>query len=427
MTNETSVLISPTVTGRRGLQLSLLTIAAAAAMYARTAISPLQETMRTAFALSDNDMALLQGPALALPLIIAAIPLGLLIDRQSRARLLVLFTLMSFVGSLFTALAPNFSLLFAARCLVGLASTATGTAAFSLLGDLYEPAQRGRATLAVAIGQFAGSATAFALCGELLAMLGPAPNGWQWVMLLSSAPLGLIVLSMFAMREPSRTGTTIQSPSVREAFSEFWSYRAVILPLLTGLVTVEIGFQSALVWTAPALVRHFGMGSGQLGAIMATGLMVSGVLGPVVGGVLADILQRSGGPRLTMGVLSAIALLTAPAALFSLTPGIAYASVLLVTFMTTISALLVMGTALFTIVLPNELRGLGMSVFASATLVTGVGLGPVGVSLLSSVMGGSAMIGEALAAVGAAAGILAASLFIFGRSHFPRGRRSSRQ
>ena len=129
---------------RHGLQLLLLMLAAAAALYARTALSPLQEAMRTAFALSDNQMAMLQGPALALPLVLLAMPLGLLIDRHSRVRLLVIFSALSLLGSLCTALAPNFALLFAARCLIGLTVTATSTAAFSLVADLCAPARRGR-------------------------------------------------------------------------------------------------------------------------------------------------------------------------------------------------------------------------------------------------------------------------------------------
>src|SRR5262245_38698972 len=79
----------------RILQLSLLTLAALAGSYARITLGPLQETMRLALGLSDNHMAVLQGPALALPMVIAAIPLGLLIDRYSRVRLLFVLTALS--------------------------------------------------------------------------------------------------------------------------------------------------------------------------------------------------------------------------------------------------------------------------------------------------------------------------------------------
>src|SRR6267154_1989062 len=88
----------------RLVQLLLLTMAATAAIYARTALGPLQEAIRAAFTLSDNQIALLQGPALALPLVIAAIPLGLVIDRYSRVRVVFVLTVLNLVGSLATAL-----------------------------------------------------------------------------------------------------------------------------------------------------------------------------------------------------------------------------------------------------------------------------------------------------------------------------------
>jgi len=403
----------------RLIQLMLLTLVAAASMYARTAVSPLQEAMRVALGLGDNQMALLQGPALALPMIVAAIPLGLLIDRVSRVRLLLIFTALSLLGTWLTAWASTFELLFAARALVGLSATATGTTAFSLLADLYAPQQRGRATLVVAIGQFAGSSLAFALGGAFLGAAIARAQSWQAAMLWLSAPLVIVTLSILAMREPVRSERTLLNPSARAAFTQLWTYRAVIAPLLLGLVTMEVALQSALVWTAPALTRGLALSAGRVGQLMGMGLIVSGVVGPLAGGSLADLSQRTGGPRRSMGVLGALALLSAPAALFSVIPDMAAASILVVIFFALITALLVMGTALFTIVVPNELRGLCLSIFASATLIFGVGLGPLGVSLLSGALGGSARLGLALSSVGCMTSVLAAGIFIFGRREFP--------
>jgi len=180
---------------------------------------------------------------------------------------------------------------------------------------------------------------------------------------------------------------------------------------------LEVAFQSAMVWTAPALARNYMLGPQRVGAIMATGLMVSGILGPVVGGILADLSQRAGGPRCTMGLLTTLTLLALPTCWFTAVPSIRVASVLLFTFMATACALLVMGTALLTIVVPNELRGLCMASFTSATLIFGVGLGPMGVSWLSGALGGNALIGRALLLVAVVTGALAAAMFAHGRAH----------
>jgi MFS family permease len=404
----------------RGLQFSLLIVAATAGVYARTAISPLQETMHLALHLSDNDMALLQGPALALPVVVAALPLGLAIDRYSRVRLLQLFAGIDILGSLLTAVASHFVVLFLARCLIGLAATATSTTAYSLLADLFVPAQRGRASMMVAIGQFAGMSAAFALGGMLLAEYGSAPEAWRRSMLWLTVSLIPIIALMLAMREPARSGCAIDSPSARDTGMELWRYRAVITPLLVGVVMAEIAVMAVLIWASPTLSRHFSLAPDRIGVIMATGLLISGILGPVLGGVLADLCQRTGGPRRTLAVLGGLSILSAPAGLFSIMPTVGSASVLLVILLTVIGAILVTGTALFTIVIPNELRGLCMALLAATSVLFGVAFAPLAVSSLSTAIGGAPMIGQALAWVSVTASAIAAVAFLSGIRFLPR-------
>jgi predicted MFS family arabinose efflux permease len=411
---------APPVPAGRDLQLLLLTMAATAALYARTAVSPLQETMRLALSLSDNQMALLQGPALALPIVVAAIPLGLVIDRYSRVGLIIIMALFDMVGSVFTALASNFVILLLARCLIGLAATAITPVAFSLIADLCAPDQRGRAGMLVLIGQFGGMAAAFALGGMLVVMSGSGPNSWRLAMLWLTAPLVAIIFLILAMREPPRTGAVIANPSSREAFAELWRYRAVLVPLQAGLIMAEIGTGTILVWAAPALSRSFSLSPNRVGVIMSVIVLVGGVLGSIAGGILADLCQRGGGPRRTITILSWLALLSAlPAGLFAVGPGVGSASVLLAMFMTIVGAIIVAVTALFTIVVPNELHGLCLSVVVGANIFFGTALAPVTVSLLSGAIGGPTMIGKALALVCVTASLLGAAMFALGRRYFP--------
>jgi MFS family permease len=390
-----------------------------AVAYARTALSPLQESMRVDLALGDTHMALLQGPALALPVALAAIPLGLLIDRHSRVRLLLIFAVIDLAGSLLTALASSFALLFAARCLVGLTVAATSTTAFSLLADLYPPAQRGRAAMVIGVGQYAGFATAFALGGTLLGVAGTTA-AWRWAMLYLSLPLALVVCSILAMREPPRSGVVLRNPSTRTAFAELWRYRAQVAPLLAGIVMTEIMILTVLPWAAPALSRHFALSPQRIGAIMALVLVVGGVLGPVAGGFLADLSQRGAGPHRTMLTLSGLAFLCIPAGLFAVAPGIITASILLLIFMTLGNAILTAGTALFTIVVPNEIRGLCLALSGAAAVLLGLGLAPVAVSALSAALGGPDMIGKALGSICVTASVLLAATYLLGTRYVPR-------
>jgi predicted MFS family arabinose efflux permease len=404
----------------RGFQLLLLAFAMAGAGYTRTAISPLQEAMRLALALSDNQMALLQGPVIGVPVALAAIPLGLLIDRTCRVRLLEVLLVLSVLGSLFTAFASSFSLLLLARGLAGVTGLGIVPVVFSILADLYPPAQRGRAVTVALVGQVAGNSAAFALGGALLAMSGSEPEGWRWSMLWLNAVLVPILLLSLLLREPNRTGLVIANPTARQIWGELRHYRIVIVVIATAIVLVEIAIGAMLIWGAPMLSRNYGLPPETVGGTMAMGMLLSGVLGPIVGGMLADLCQRTGGPRRTVSVLGGIALVSAPAGLFAFLPGVTGASILLVSVMTIMLVVVVMGMALFTIVIPNELRGLCMSALVAACILSGLAVAPLAVSLLSSAMGGLIMIGKALSIVCVAASLLAAMTFAMGRAYVPR-------
>ena len=407
---------SAIVTGR-GVQLFLLTVVVAAAGTAWAAVGPVQETMRVALGLSDNQMAVLQGPALALPLALAGIVLGRAIDKTSRVRLLITFAIINIAGSLLTARAPSFTALFVGRCLVGLMMNAISIATLSLLADLYPPALRGRANMMVVIGQIGGSSAAFAFGGALVTSHS-GPDGWRWAMFWLTVPLGLAVCMMMLIREPPRTGVVVEDASAPAAFAELWRYRKLLAPLWAGLVMVEMSFQAVRVWAPPTLSRSFALSPDRVGAIISVVGLVSGILGSVAGGSLADACQRTGGPRRTVSVLIGLALLSAPAALFALVPRVGVASAVLLAFMMIINAMMVITTTLLTVVAPNEVRGICIATSAAANALFGLALAPLAVSVLSGAIGGVPMIGRALAMVAVVACLAAAAIFVWGRRGF---------
>ncbi len=60
----------PAAKSPRLLQVVVLASCAWAGMYSRAVLGPLQETVKSSLALSDNQMAVLQGTAMALPMVI---------------------------------------------------------------------------------------------------------------------------------------------------------------------------------------------------------------------------------------------------------------------------------------------------------------------------------------------------------------------
>ena len=382
----------------------------AVAGYVRTAVSPLQEAMRLSLSLTDNQMALLQGPAIGIPVALMALPLGLLIDRARRVSLLMALVVVSGIATVLTAFASSFPSMIVLRAVAGTTALAIVPVVFSLLADYSAVASRGRATTIVFVGQVAGNSAAFALGGVLLAA-APDVEGWRSALLWLAVPLLPVALLLLTLREPPRSDARAQKPSLRLSLAQLRHCQGLVLPLAFGIVLVETALGAMLIWSAPLLARRFLLMPDDIGLIMAASMLVSGLAGPLLGGMLADHCQRRGGPRRTVRALMVLSALGIPLALFAVAPGLTGVILLLVMAMTLIIAVAAMGMALMTIVVPNELRGLCMSVLTALILLFALAVSPVAVSLLSGLLGGAAAIGRAMSIVCVLAAMAAAALF----------------
>ena len=92
---------------RRLLQLLLLAVCACAGNYARFALGPLQEALALSLSLTDTQMAWLQGTAMALPMAICAVPVGMAIDRYGRVLTLRVFVALTCVSIACASLAHS--------------------------------------------------------------------------------------------------------------------------------------------------------------------------------------------------------------------------------------------------------------------------------------------------------------------------------
>lgn len=405
----------------RFVQLLLVALAVWAGSYSRYAIGPLQEAMRSALALTDSHMAILLGPASATAIMVGTVPLGLAIDRYSRARLMVAFVVLGLLGSIVTALTSNFLVLFAARALVTLAEIASLVAAYSLVSDLYAPAQRGRATMLVAAGVGLGTPAAFAIGGLLLGMHGADAESWRWALVwMTWPPLVIVLLLTLKVREPPRTDIVVNNPPAKQAFAELWRYRNVVVPLLAARCMVWVADGATVIWAAPFLSRRFDLPPERVGVIMATLLLAASLTATVVGGVLADMCQRAGGPHRTMQVMAVVVLISLPASLFGLAPNVLSASVLLVVFITLGFMTNMVGSTVATIVIPNEVRGTCLSLTMVVGAFFGMGLAPLLVSSLTTTLGGAQMLGSSLAVVCVASSAVGVIIFTFSSRSFPR-------
>jgi MFS family permease len=426
----TTVAATPGAQSRRfsatlpALLLLAITVASGAAM--QGAFSTVQEAAKADLHLTDTQLGLVQGLATSIPLALLSVPLGLLVDRVHRIRILIIMAIGWVIGSALTAYTHSFALLFVARMLAGLGASTAVTVAISLAADMCAPAQRGRSMLILTLGKWLGTAAAFALGGWLFGQFSASPLAglapWRGVHLALALGAGAAILPLLLLREPPRAERSSVDPlPIRAAFARLWRMRGFLAPLFGGQVGVVMADAAAAIWAAPVLSREFGLTPDQFAGWMGLVIFGSGVTGSILGGIAADWGAR-GGKRggILIGAVIASAL-AIPATLFPVAPSPVLFGVALSVLLTggTITGLIT-ATAI-TVTVPNDMRGLCIGLFLAVSGLVAFGVSPTLVTAVSTSLGGEAHLGTALAAVGLLVSILACWSFIVAQRRTPIG------
>jgi MFS family permease len=364
------------------------------------------------------------------PLVLFSIPIGILVDRVNRMRLMIALALVWTLGTAITGIAESVPMLFLGRMLAGIGTTGALTAALSLCADLCAPAERGRALLIVTLGKSLGQAAAFTLAGWLFGLfVHQAAPGWfggiaPWRaahLALALASLAMI-LPLFFLKEPPRHEVEAgPGAPFRTIVGELWARRAFLLPLFAGQVTVVMADAAAAIWAAPVLTRNFGQQPEQFAGWMGAIMLATGIAGAIVGGIAADLGQKSGrrGGLLLGAVVAAV--LAIPAALFPVAPSITLFAVALGTLILCGTVTGLITSVALTVFIPNELRGLCIGGFIALAGLIGFGIAPSLVTWVSSLLGGEQHLASALAGVAVAVSVISLAAFALAMRHAPAG------
>ena len=408
--------------------LLLLALVMAIGFTAMQSFGVVQEGAKAELGLSDKVLGMIQGLGAAVPLVLFSIPVGVLVDRYNRVRLMVALAILWTLGTLLTALAPGVPLLIAGRMMTGIGTTGALTCALSLCADLCAPEQRGRALLIVNLGKSLGLAAAFALSGWLFGLFaghaGPAflatMAPWRATHVALAVFSAILLTPLFLMREPQRHEVESSSSAPFGVVArELWSRRAFLGPLFAGQVAVVMADAAAGVWVAPVLSRYYGLQPQQFGSWVGAILFVSGLVGAALGGVSTDLGQRSkvrGGLLIGATIAAGIGV---PAALFPIMPSVpTFAIAFFVLMVSGAVTGLVVSVAL-TVLIPNELRGLCIGAFIALAGLIGFGLAPWLVSVVSSVLGSEQHLAMALTIVGVTVSALSFASFALAMRRAP--------
>ena len=416
---ESAVEREPALSGSI-VPLLMLGLLVASGFMAMQSFGIMAESAKAELGLSDQALALIQGLGAAVPLVLFSIPIGILVDRTHRIRLLIALALCWTAGTFLTALAPNAWVLFVARMMTAIGTTGALTATLSLTADLCRPEQRGRAMLISTVGKNLGIGAGFAVAGWLLGLFAMAGgprwfgdvSAWrsaQWTLGLASIAL---MLPLLLLREPARreVESSVTAP-FKVVMNEVWQRRAFLIPLFVGQTAVVMADAAAGIWASPVLERHYGLRPADFGGWLGGLVLLGGFVGAIGGGLLADWGQKSGRRGgLLIGAIGCAAI-GIPASLFPLMPSVPgfAAAIFVLLLMGTITGLIT--SVALTVLLPNELRGLTIGAFIAVAGLIGFGIAPSLVTLVSAFLGGEGKLREALAMVGVLVSIVSVIAF----------------
>jgi predicted MFS family arabinose efflux permease len=325
---------------------------------------------------------LVTGLAYGLANGLAGLPIGWLIDRANRAKVLAACVSVWSAMTALCGLATSFPLLLAARVGVGLSESGGTPTSLSIVSDLYPPDRRASKIGIVSAGYSLGTIVS-ALAGGFIA----ATYGWRAAFLIYGAPGLILGILMFAtLREPPRTRAPNEAPipfaEVLQSAGRLIRQPGLRMIFLATALTsmVSTGVYS---WWASFMIRVHHLDLPTVGLVNTLGPGVCGVLGMIGTGLAADWARRrsAGGPLHVVAATSAITFVASAVALW--TPSTAMMIAALMVAGATMGAYIGPGNAVVSEISPPHLRGLAFAMPVVITNLVGAALGPLVVGMLS--------------------------------------------
>jgi predicted MFS family arabinose efflux permease len=359
--------------------LSILIAAVLLAYVDRQIIALLVDSIRRDLALSDTQIGLLQGPAFAFFYAGAAIPLGWLVDRGNRRRLLIGAVLLWSVATAASGLSTRFSTLLLCRVGVALGEASLIPAVFSLLGDYFPPSRRATVFSVYMALILVGSSAAIAIGGMAVHFLeysnltlGWLDAPWRLAFVGVAAPGPFVALILLTLREPKRREQPSATPAVRGPRG------GTRVLLIMGLAGSSATFQTLMAWLPSVLVRLHGWSAGSAGTALG---LVSGAAA-IFAAVTAAVIGRRHARRaaLTAVLVCVLAAIPFAGALASLDIAIVFVATGLLT--TSVLTAYALAPAILQAFSSGRIWGRVAALFKLAESV-GIAVGATAVGVLS--------------------------------------------
>ena len=388
---------------------ALLTLAYILSYVDRSILGLLITPIKADLHVSDEQVGYLIGIAFGLFYATIGLPLGWLADRARRTRIVAGGVAVWSLATIASGLARGFGQLFVARMAVGVGEATLSPCAMSLIGDSFPPEKRGLPvgiySTALALGAGISSLIGAAVLGlgagsaDIAVPLIGAVRPWQFALIVVGVP-GLVLAPLFLLLpEPVRRSASTAPSGFGDAWGELRTHLGALggVMLLAGVMTTIAYSQQ---FNAPAFARTFGWEAKDFAKVSGT---ISLIVGPltVIGVGWAIDRWRARGTRdaafrvLAFGFVPLLPLSALP--LFMPSPTGAFVVLALSTAcigtVTTAAIIALLDVA------PSAVRGQIVALYYMAISVSGLGLGPPTVGILSTRVFGEAHLRYAVATI----------------------------
>lgn len=361
----------------------------------RQVLNLLVEPIRTDLGISDTEISFLQGFAFAITYVLASIPIGRMVDRFNRVRIMIGGVLFWSATTIACGLSRNYWQLLLARTGVGAGEAALSPAAWSVLADYFHPDRLSRPISVYLMGPYIGAGIAMIAGAEVLdftrtagtidvPLLG-ALAPWQFTFIAVGLP-GILVAALIAtIREPQRTGQQDVErvvPAWREVWAHMRAQHRIYIALHLGVPFIVVMLYGLQSWTPTILVRVYDWDLADAGRTYGLIALFSGSAGVLTGPSVARLLTRLGrddAPLLVAMLGAASAAVCLGAIPFQTSATGALVCIAGAGFSVTLPLALI--TATMQQVTPNAMRGVVNGAYVVTTNVIGLALGPTLVAL----------------------------------------------
>ena len=340
--------------------------------------------------LSDTQISLLQGFAFVITYVLLSVPIGRLVDKFNRIKIMISGVVIWSITTFTCGLSRNFYELLFARMGVGAGEAALSPAAWSVLADYFRPERLSFPISIYLMGPYLGAGLAMILGAYVLdltsgreaiyiPLIGSlAP--WQITFIIVSLPGIIITGLLLTVKEPKRKNIKSNSEKIPN-WSEVISFMLLNKRIYTSLhiatpflVIMLYGLQA---WSPTILVRVYDWELSDAGRVYGLIALFFGSTGVISGPFLSKVLKNLSISSSSLKVcVLGVSLAGISISLLPFQNDSFYALICIAIASFCIPLPLALVTTIMQEVTPNPMRGVVNGMYVVSTNVIGLAIGP---------------------------------------------------